>query len=519
MKKIRKITAAITAVAVLASMTIPAYAAAPASVKPVTLPATIDQLPTPLVPQNVTAEALDFDNMGYQDATSGILIKFDTVAGAKSYNVYVLTPGAKSYVPVEKYDNYYGKGVQWSGLVDIRAYTDPTKSKFVFLPETTYKFKIAAVDAKGVVGKTSAAASVTTPAFASPRVSNEGNFATRKVITAPTAAVINFWDTAWASSYELAVQVADGKDYRDVTPSDGIKTNFTKDNGVTAILTGLKPNASYNVKIRAVGNIGGKTVKSAYSEEFTVETPDLTSKTADALAGNYIGSDSGNFVTLNKNGTATVDFGGQTDLKDKNFSWTAYVAENGITIANLISSEAAFEIYKPKGDKLHLSQFGIMGDEELSKTTASSAKTPVSGTFASVDYNMSAPTLTFNKDGTGVAAPSGAVTGEKSAHFTYERKGSTLTMKFSTTPGASLHGLKKGTVTAKIYSGVTVEKVSDNNMFTLNDKTETIVANVGTGAGGHDITSTTPADYITIDAGFDKNGYSSDYIYTNGPRG
>ncbi|GHU45436.1 hypothetical protein FACS1894120_0240 [Clostridia bacterium] len=515
MNKLQKITAVMTAAATLAVMALPASAETAA--KPVTLPATIAQLPVLAVPQNVKVETEGFDKLSYYE-TSGMTVTFDAVAGAKSCNLYVLAPGAKSYVKLDTY-YYYNPGEKPVLYVDVPAYTDPAKSKFVFLPETTYKFKVAAVDAKGKQSGFSAAVEFKTPAFAPPRVGNEANTNNRLVVTAPTAALINFRSTAWASSYELAIKVSDGKDYRTVTAADGIKINTTDTAGVTKILSGLKANTSYNIKIRAVGTIGGKTVKSAYGEEFTVETPAVNEKNAAGLVGNYISS-AGDFIQIGKDGKATIDFGG-SDFTDKNFSYsvTTKTANDSsvITTANLISGEALFTVDKEVGDYagFRLTQWPYPGEDTLTKTTAANALTPVSGDFAATDYNMSAPVIEFKKDGTGVAHPSGAVSGEKDAYFTYVRKGYNITLKFATDPAKSLHGLKKE-VKAQIWDDVTVEK-SNDYAFVLKDKNDWIVANIGT-RDQRDISSKTPASILAIRAD-DQDGYFSHYVYTTGPRG
>ena len=353
--------------------------------------------------------------------------------------------------------------------------------------------------------------------------------ANRTVLIAPTAAVIDFPQTAGASSYELEIQVSEDGGYRDITPDDGIKTslkNVNTDlygtNGITEVLTGLKPSTSYKIKVRAAG----KTVQNPYTEAFAVKTPAAGNKTAAALVGKYISYKNGDFITLNKNGKATIDFGGENKglYRNKNLSYSATADKNGKITATLISSDGIFKIEKSAGAGYRLTLLNYPGnylvDDTLVKTTANNAKTPVSGTFVSTDYNKSAPSITFNEDGTGTAKPSGAVSGEKPAKFTYERRGTYLTLKFSSTPDASLLGLTddmvKGTVEARIYSGVTAEKAYDNNYTKFTDKTGNVVDDFIVNAD-RDISSDTPADYIAFGNGL-RDGVFCNFVYTTGTR-
>ncbi|MDR0821249.1 MAG: fibronectin type III domain-containing protein [Oscillospiraceae bacterium] len=287
-------------------------------------------------PTNVKLTATAFNVISTQEATTGLELTWDKVAGADSYALYELKDGkyVKSAIQFNYY--FYESSSQYYALLYYKSFDGKS---FNFKPSTKYSFKVAAVDNTGSIGALSKAVSAKTPAFQPPVTEN-----LRLNSVTTSAAHINFRNTAWATSYELVALLPGETTYRALKAADKIKVTFVDDAGANYYITGLKPDTTYKFKVRGIGKIDGKAITSAYSKEFTVTTAKsiFNGTLSVDTSGTYVFGDNayGGYITFNDDGTGVYFHGyyapayGYSGLP-QNFTFTSSSTDGG-AVPNLV---------------------------------------------------------------------------------------------------------------------------------------------------------------------------------------
>ncbi|GHV48005.1 hypothetical protein FACS189499_06560 [Clostridia bacterium] len=333
-------------------------------------------------PGNFTAaiNADDFDSLATQEAIAGVNFTWEKVDGAKSYNVYQLSAG--KWVKIDLYNEpyFYESENHYTALLYyVKQDSKYNHTGFNLLPGTEYSFRVAAVADDGKVGAASPAVTVKTPDFRPPASNNQLLWR-----ATTTSALFHFLGTAWADSYELIALFPGETKYRSIKKSDNIQVTYADDGGIsskTVYLAGLKADSSYSFKIRGVGVIGGKTVRTSYSKAIPIKTEKTTfdGKNTDAIIGSFLvkGETFGALITFKKDGTGTYDSNRYdynerlyTGAEEQNFTYVSWLTSAGTVQVDIIGDDFAFAgYYSNDGKNFSFSSLFSPGEMDLVRIT------------------------------------------------------------------------------------------------------------------------------------------------------